>query len=76
MNCHDLTGAFRFSYWKNAWWSPIQYFWISVKLTRRETNRLAWSAAAVGGFLAILKDYVPGLWKHVINDARVCPVDG
>jgi RHS repeat-associated protein len=70
VNCHDLTGAFRFSYWKNAWWSPIQYFWISVKLTRRETARLAWSSAAVGAFLGILKDYVPGLWKHVINAMR------
>ncbi|WP_435286474.1 RHS repeat-associated core domain-containing protein [Streptomyces bacillaris] len=71
VNCHDLTGAFRYTYWKNAWWSPIQYFYIKVKLTRRETNRLAWSSAAVGGFLSVLKDYVPGAWKHVVNGMRL-----
>ncbi|WP_435192283.1 DNRLRE domain-containing protein [Streptomyces sp. bgisy126] len=71
VNCHDLTGAFRYKYWKSPWWSPIQYYWVSIKLTRTETRKLAWSAGAVGGILGVIKDYVPEAWKHVVNGMRV-----
>ncbi|WP_246156794.1 DNRLRE domain-containing protein [Streptomyces xiamenensis] len=70
INCYDLLGTFKYSYWKNAWWSPLQYHWVSVKFTRSETMKLAWSAASAGGLLAIVKDYVPGVWKHVVNGLR------
>ncbi|MGK5449778.1 DNRLRE domain-containing protein [Streptomyces radiopugnans] len=70
VNCYDLNGTFRYSYWRNPWWSPVLYYWVQIKLTRKETRNLAWSATAVSGFLAILKDYVPGYWKHVVNGMR------
>ena len=70
VNCYDLNGTFRYSYWRSAWWSPIQYFWVKIKFTRGETRTLAWGAGATGGLLAIVKDYVPGYWKHVVNGMR------
>ncbi|MEV0981796.1 RHS repeat-associated core domain-containing protein [Streptomyces sp. NPDC049915] len=70
VNCYDLHGTFRYHYWKSPWWSPIQYFWLSVKFTRGETRTLTWGAGAAGGLLGIVKDYVPGYWKHVFNGLR------
>lgn len=70
VNCYDLNGTFRYSYWKNPWWSPIQYFWLKVKFTRTETRKLAWGAGSAGTLLGIVKDYVPGYWKHVVNGMR------
>ncbi|MEU3148651.1 hypothetical protein [Streptomyces sp. NPDC006999] len=70
VNCYDLNGTFRYSYWKNAWWSPIQYFWLKVKFTRNETRTLAWGSGLAGGLLGIVKDYFPGYWKHVVNGMR------
>jgi RHS repeat-associated protein len=70
VNCYDLNGTFRYSYWRNAWWSPVLYFWLKIKFTRGETRTLAWGAGAAGGLLGIVKDYVPGYWKHVVNGMR------
>ncbi|MCC9708460.1 DNRLRE domain-containing protein [Streptomyces sp. MNU76] len=70
VNCYDLNGTFRYSYWKNSWWNPVQYFWLQIKFTRSETRKLAWGAASAGTLLGIVKDYVPGWWKHVVNGLR------
>ncbi|MGW5599498.1 RHS repeat-associated core domain-containing protein [Streptomyces rochei] len=70
VNCYDLDGTFRYSYWKSPWWSPIQYFWLKLKFTRKETRTLAWGAGSAGTLLGVVKDYVPGYWKHVVNGLR------
>ncbi|MFJ8948291.1 RHS repeat-associated core domain-containing protein [Streptomyces sp. NPDC102395] len=65
--CTDLTGAFRVSWW-SPWWSPVYY--VSMKFNKRETRDMAIGAGAVGGLLAIAKDYLPKSYKHVIAAIR------
>lgn len=73
VNCYDLDGSFRYSYWKTpwwAWWSPVKYWWLKINFNRNETKKLAWGAGSAGALLGVVKDYVPGMWKHVVNGMR------
>ncbi|WP_236243620.1 DNRLRE domain-containing protein [Streptomyces sp. CC228A] len=67
INQYDLTGQFTVSWWR-PWWSST--YWVRINLNKRETRRMAFAAGAAGGILGVVKDYVPGYWKHVVNAAR------
>ncbi|MFF5303294.1 DNRLRE domain-containing protein [Streptomyces sp. NPDC013161] len=68
VNCTDITGAFRVSWWEH-WWSPVHY--VSIKFNKRETIAMAVGSGAVAGLLGIAKDYLPKSFKHVIAAIRL-----
>ncbi|MFD9302132.1 DNRLRE domain-containing protein [Streptomyces sp. NPDC060048] len=67
VNCTDLTGQWSYSTW-SAWWSPYKH--VKVYTTRSEAGWLAFSAGAVGQFLGIIENQLPGKYKNLIKALR------
>jgi RHS repeat-associated protein len=68
VNCTDITGAFRVSWWDH-WWSPVHY--VSIKFSKRETSALAVGSGSVGALLGIVKDKLPKSFQNVIWALRL-----